>query len=119
MIVLAGGKDVLGREAEASARTVWGNVINADPDIIVLMPCGFDLGRTLEEARAARLPEGWHGLSAVRSNNVYAVDGSAFFSRSGPRVVDGLEVLAEIIHPDLFPRISPPEAWVRVSAVDM
>ena len=119
MIVLAGGKDVLGREAEASARTVWGNVINADPDIIILMPCGFDLDRTLEEARGARFPEGWQGLGAVRSNNVYAVDGSAYFSRSGPRVVDGLEVLAEIIHPDLFPRKSQSEAWVRVAAADL
>ena len=119
MIDLAGGKDVLGREAAASAPTVWDSVINADPDMIVLMPCGFDLGRTLEEARGARFPDGWQGLGAVRSNSVYAVDGSAYFSRSGPRVVDGLEVLAEIIHPELFPRKFPPEAWVPVAAAEL
>ena len=116
MIGLAGGKDVLGREARASARTVWDSVINSDPDMIVLMPCGFDLDRTLQEARRAPFPDGWQDLGAVRSNSVYAVDGSAYFSRSGPRVVDGLEVLAEIIHPQLFPRRTPPEAWVRIGA---
>ena len=119
MIGLAGGEDVLGREATSSARTVWSNIINADPDMIVLMPCGFDLDRTLQEARWARFPDGWQRLAAVRSNSVYAVDGSAYFSRSGPRVVDGLAVLAEIIHPELFPRRSPAEVWVRVATADL
>ena len=116
MVRLAGGRDELGREGLASSEIRWERIAAADPEIVVLMPCGFSLERTLDEVRRVRLPEAWQGLSAVRAGQVYAVNGSAYFNRPGPRVVDGLRILAEIIHPERFPRTMPPDAWRRVDA---
>ena len=66
------------------------------------MPCGFSAGRALEEMEKTVLPDEWHGLDAVTRGEVYVVDGSSYFNRPGPRVVDGLEILAQIFHPELF-----------------
>lgn len=108
MVELAGGYDVLGRKGEPSAKIPWKQVVELAPDIIVLMPCGFDMQRTAQEATTLELLDGWHDLPAVKGGKVFAVNGHAFFSRPGPRLVDGLEILAHIIHPDIFPlQISP------------
>lgn len=103
LVDLAGGKAGLGRPAEPSQRISWGDVIAFAPEVIVLTPCGFDLERTVREAREV-LPHrmGWSALPAVRAGRVYAVDGNSYFSRPGPRIVESLELLAEIIHPELF-----------------
>jgi iron complex transport system substrate-binding protein len=114
MIRSAGGHDGLGREGQPSAEVAWAAVAAYDPEVVVLMPCGFDLGRTLEEVGRAERPAAWAGLAAVRTGRVYAVNGSAYFNRPGPRIVEGLEILGEILHPDRFPRQSPPDAWRRV-----
>ncbi|HEX9372997.1 MAG TPA: BtuF-related (seleno)protein, partial [Roseiflexaceae bacterium] len=78
----------------------------------VVTPCGFDLERTIAEARRA-LPRrtGWNALPAVRGGRVYAVDGNAYYSRPGPRIVDSLELLAELIHPEHFAGYGPAGAW--------
>lgn len=77
------------------------------PEILVLMPCGFDVDRILGEIDLlSRLP-GWDDLSAVQERKVFAVNSHAYYSRSGPRLVDGLEVLAHIVHPGLFPCVIP------------
>ncbi len=114
MIRLAGGVDGLGVERSPSREVSWESVAACDPELVVLMPCGFDLSRTLQEARATRFPPEWHRLTAVRQGRVFAVDGSAYFNRPGPRVVDGLEILSEILQPDLFPAL-PPARHVRVT----
>lgn len=114
MVRRAGGRDGLGREGRPSTEIAWPEVAAYDPEVVVLMPCGFDLSRTIAELdRAARPPE-WHRLSAVRAGQVYAVNGSAYFNRPGPRIVEGLEILAEILHPDRFPRTAPHDAWRRL-----
>ena len=113
---LAGGLDGLGREGYHSTVASWEQVAAYNPEIVVLMPCGFHLDQNLQEAARTSFPEAWRRLDAVRSGRVYAVDGSSYFNRPGPRIVDGLEILAEIIHPELFPRTKPPEAWQRVEA---
>lgn len=115
MVRLAGGRDELGREGLPSSRVTWDRIAAVDPEIVVLMPCGFTLERTLDEAGRVTLPEAWRGLSAVRSGQVYAVNGSAYFNRPGPRVVDGLRILAEIIHPERLPRRMPADAWQRTA----
>ena len=108
MVELAGGQDVLGRKGEPSAKIDWNKVVELAPDVIVLMPCGFDVSQTLRGAPALRQLEGWRELSAVKAGRVFAVNGHAFFSRPGPRLVDGLELLAHIIHPEVFPmQVSP------------
>ncbi len=111
----AGGRDELGREGYPSTQVSWRRVTEYDPEIVVLMPCGFTLDRTLEEFAHVTLPEEWSGLSAVRSGRIYAVNGSAYFNRPGPRIVLGLQILAEIIHPEVFTRTTPPGAWQRLA----
>lgn len=112
LVALAGGQPGIGTPHADSRRVLWGDVIAFAPEVIVVTPCGFDLARTVEEARQA-LPSrtGWEALPAVRSGRVYAVDGHAYFSRPGPRIVDSLELLAELIHPELFAGWGPPDAW--------
>jgi iron complex transport system substrate-binding protein len=108
MVELAGGHDVLGRKGEPSAKIDWNKVVELAPDVIVLMPCGFDVPRTLGEAAVLKRLAGWHDLPGVKAGKVFAVNGHAFFSRPGPRLVDGLELLAHIIHPEIFPmQVSP------------
>jgi len=111
LVGLAGGRPGLGAAGEPSRRVSWGDVIAFAPEVIVLTPCGFDLERAVAEAEAI-LPRrtGWSALPAVRNGRVYVVDGNAYFSRPGPRIVDSLELLARLIHPDLFPGSGPPQA---------
>lgn len=115
MIRLAGGRDEMGREGAPSVEVSWDQIAEYDPDVLVLMPCSLSLERTLDELARTRLPEAWSRLAAVRSGCAYAVESAKYFSRAGPRTVDGLEILAEIIHPELLPRTSPPDAWRRLA----
>jgi iron complex transport system substrate-binding protein len=95
MVEIAGGDEVLGKAAAKSERIAPERVLEASPEIIVLMPCGFSLERTIEEYKRTTFLPGWSG-------EVYAVDGSSYFNRPGPRLVDGVEILAEIFHPNVY-----------------
>jgi iron complex transport system substrate-binding protein len=99
-VAFAGGRDVLGEPGARSRDVTLDDVAAADPDIVVLMPCGFDAERAVRESRDLAAQPGWARLRAVREGRVYAVDGNAYFSRPGPRVVDGIELLGSILHPD-------------------
>lgn len=96
MTGLAGGDDVLGEAGQPSRRLSWEEVLDAQPDVIVLMPCGFDTERTLREFRTALHPDSWQDVPAVRTRQVYAVDANAYFSRPGPRLARGIEILSEV-----------------------
>jgi iron complex transport system substrate-binding protein len=98
MVALAGGRDVLGRAGEPSFKVEWQNVVDARPDVLLLMPCGFDTRRAVKESEPLRALPGWDELPAVKRENVYAFNGSAYFSRPGPRLVNGLEILSRILH---------------------
>jgi iron complex transport system substrate-binding protein len=115
VVALAGGREVLGRPGRPSFRVEWEAIAAAAPEVVVLTVCGFDVARTCAElpAVAARLE--WRSLPAVAAGRVYATDGSAYFSRSGPRLIDGLEILAAILHPDAVTWTVPPNAWVRLA----
>lgn len=117
MVTLAGGTPVIGVAGEASPRVAWETVQEAAPDVIVLTCCGFDIERTLHEA-SLTLPQraGWAELPAVQHGRVYAVDGNAYYSRPGPRVVEGLELLAYLLHPHLFPELAGVAASVPFTA---
>ena len=97
MIEIAGGRAVLAQAGEKSVRLRWEQVRDAAPDILVVMPCGYDLPATVAQYKGMAFPEGWRDLRAVRHGHVYAVDGSAYFSRPGPRLVEGLEILSHIL----------------------
>jgi iron complex transport system substrate-binding protein len=116
MVRLAGGEDVLGREGEPSARVTWPEVAAAAPDVVVVMPCGFDTERAARELAAVQDRPEWRGLPAVARGAVWVTNGSAYFSRPGPRMVDGLEILAHALHPDLFP--APPARDLRSAPTD-
>lgn len=112
LIELAGGQPGLGKAHADSRRIAWDDVIAFAPEVIVVTPCGFDLSRAMEEAlRVLPYRTGWEALPAVRKDRVYVVDGNAYFSRPGPRIVDSLELLAELIHPDLFAGWGAHNAW--------
>lgn len=107
MVSLAGGEDLLAAPGDPSVRLGWEAVFNAAPEVLILMPCGFDVERTSREARSLSEIPGWKHLPAVRENRVWAVDANSYFSRPAPRLVDGVEILARILHPEAFP--DPPE----------
>jgi iron complex transport system substrate-binding protein len=113
LVELAGGHDVLGRPGEDSVRVEWEAVVAADPEVLVLACCGHGVERTLQDLPLLRSRPGWSSLRAVRAGRVYACDGSAYFSRPGPRLIDSLEILAELIHPELWAGRFPDRGVVR------
>jgi iron complex transport system substrate-binding protein len=101
MVGVAGGEELFARPGEPSVRLSWDKVFEAAPEVIVLMPCGFDANRAVEEARRvlSGLP-GWGELPAVKEGRVWAVDANSHFSRPAPRLVEGVEILVCILHPE-------------------
>lgn len=97
MVAIAGGEDVLGRPGEPSFVVDWEAVQAARPEVVVVMACGFDLERTRREIHLLTRRPGWEGLPAVRSGRVYLTNATAYFNRPGPRIVRGLEILAELL----------------------
>lgn len=106
LVEIAGGEDALANPGRPSYRIEWERVLHFAPEIIVLTCCGFELARCEHEASILASFEGAAGIPALQNGRVYATDGSHFFSRPGPRIVESLEILAHLIHPELFP---PPQ----------
>lgn len=102
LVTLAGGRDLFGTAGAHAPWMTWEDLCRRDPEVIVALPCGFDLPRTRAELATVRLHEGWAKLSAVRTGRVVVTDGNQFFNRPGPRLVESLEILAEILHPHEF-----------------
>ncbi len=115
MVELAGGTDELARKETDSVRIPWSDVLDWSPEIIVFTPCGFNLEKALEQVGHLESQPGWADLPAVRNQRVYAVDANSYFARPGPRVVDGTELLAHLIHPDMFGWNGPADAVRAVS----
>ncbi len=117
MVEMAGGVEALGAPGVDSRRVKWEQVVAAQPEVLVCMFCGFDVPRSLDDVRQlAQRPE-WKGLPAVQRGDIWVTHGSAYFSRPGPRLVDGLELLAQILHPEVFPRRFGDEQAVRFTPV--
>ena len=102
MVEYAGGGDKLAERGQPSRYVEWDSVLKYDPEVIILMPCGFTTSKTMEQARYFFEQPGAKRLNAVRNDRVYATDGHNYFSRSGPRLFDGIRTLAHVIHPELF-----------------
>ncbi len=101
-VEIAGGTEIFGRVGELSVRVSMEEVAAGRPDVIVLCPCGFYAGDIERELASTRFPDGWDDLPAVKNGQVWAVDASAYYSRPGPRVVEGAELLSRILHPEVF-----------------
>src|SRR5713226_1696142 len=110
MVDYAGGVEGLGRLGKPSHRIEWSEVLEYQPEIIVLSPCGFDANQVMKEAHVLASYQEWEKIPAFQSSRIYAVNASAYFSRSGPRVADGLEILALIVNPKLSTENPHPEA---------
>ena len=112
----AGGWDLLGADGDRSVETTWDAVAEVDPEKLILMPCGFHLPETVAEWARTPKPSWYRELTAVHRGQVFAVDGSSYFSRPGPRVIDGIELLAEILDPDAFVDTAPIGSWTPIPA---
>ena len=115
MVRIAGGFDKLGREGADSVRIQWEDVLQWKPEVLIVMPCGFGLEKAVEETRQLTSYPGWGDLPAVRNGRVYAVDANSYFARPGPRVVEGTELLAHLLHPELFEWKGPANAFRRLA----
>jgi iron complex transport system substrate-binding protein len=114
MVRIAGGVDEISREGSDSIRISWQDVLAWSPEILVVMPCGYHLEKVIALAAKLRTLPGWRDLPAVRNRQVYAVDASSYFARPGPRVVEGTELLAHLIHPEAFFWQGPQCAYQRL-----
>ena len=115
LIELAGGENILGKPGKHSPYISWETLLASDPDVVVVMPCGFDLERTRQEMLAdLELHPEWKQLRAVQNDQLFICDGNAYFNRPGPRLVDSLEILTEILQPT-GDRLYPKTAWQKLS----
>ncbi|WP_373541044.1 cobalamin-binding protein [Chamaesiphon sp.] len=114
LVEMAGGKTIGGVTGQHSPRISWDELIAADPDIIIFMPCGFDLDRTRTEAQPLTQHPQWERLSAVKQNRVYITDGNAYFNRPGPRLVESLEILTEILNLQVCNYGHHGNGWVKL-----
>jgi iron complex transport system substrate-binding protein len=103
LVELAGGHEVIGTAGSRSQTIAWETLIAAAPEVMVIACCGFDIGRALQDMSILTANQHWQALPCVQANRVYVADGSSYFSRPGPRLIDSLEILSHALHPQLHP----------------
>jgi len=103
LVDIAGGCESMGVAGERSVTTSWESIVKADPEFMMIACCGFGVERTMQDIPLLRSYPGWSDLSCVKTDRVFVVDGSAYFSRPGPRLVDSLEIMANAMHPAVHP----------------
>lgn len=113
LIAMAGGENLFGQAGRHSPWMAWEDLAAADPDVIVVQPCGFDIARTRKEMQRMEARPGWARLKAVRADRVVVADGNRYFNRPGPRLAESLEILAEVLHPGVFDFGHQGTGWVR------
>jgi iron complex transport system substrate-binding protein len=111
MVEIAGGTDALSVKGGDSVRVPWSDVLQWAPEVMIISPCGFNLRSVIERADRLSGFSGWERLPAVAAGRVFAVDANSYFARPGPRVIDGTELLAHLLHPQLFPWTGPADAF--------
>lgn len=113
LVEMAGGTNLFGEAGEHSSWVTWEQIKAANPEMLVMMPCGYDMPKTLSEMPALTGRDDWRELRAVREGEVYITDGNQYFNRPGPRLADSLEILAEILHPQHFDFGHQGRGWQR------
>lgn len=113
LVEIAGGNPVLAENGKHSPFVEWQQIYDENPEVIIIAPCGFTIGRTLQEIDLILNLPGWRDLNAVKNNRIYIADGNAYFNRSGPRIVDTIEMLAEMITPKYFAFGYEGEGWIK------
>ena len=113
LVSIAGGIPILVKESEHSVYVQWDEIRLSDPEVLIVMPCGFPIERTLGEIDLLLQLPGFDQLKAVKNNRVYIADGNRYFNRPGPRIVDSIEILAEIINPKQFIFGYEGDGWIK------
>ncbi|MCY4065891.1 MAG: ABC transporter substrate-binding protein, partial [Rhodospirillaceae bacterium] len=113
LVDMAGGRNLFGAAGEPAPWIDWEDLRAADPDIVLVLPCGFGIERSMAEMPALTAQPGWPDLRAVRNGRVFVTDGNRYFNRPGPRLAESLEILAEILHPAHFGFGREGEGWRR------
>jgi iron complex transport system substrate-binding protein len=114
LVDMAGGTELFGKAAEHSHWITWEDLKAADPDVLVMLPCGYNIEKTRAELSVLTEWGDWGDLAAVKQGQVYITDGNQYFNRPGPRLVESLEILAEILHPDIFNFKHEGSGWIQV-----
>ena len=114
LIRVAGGENLFGEAGKHSPWMKYNDLLEQDPEIIIVMPCGYDIKKSLIEIKTLESKKGWGSLKAVRNRNVYITDGNQFFNRPGPRIIESLEILLEIIHPELSESKHIDSGWIKL-----
>ena len=115
LIRVAGGKNLFGEAGKHSPWMKYNDLVEQDPEIIIVMPCGYDIKKSLIEIKTLESKKGWGSLKAVRNRNVYITDGNQFFNRPGPRIIESLEILLEIIHSDFSESKHIDSGWIKLN----
>ena len=113
MINIAGGTPILTENGKHSPFINFQQIVTENPEIIIIIPCGFSIQRTLQEINLLVEQKGWQDIDAVKNNQIYIADGNQYFNRPGPRIIDSIEILAEIINPKLFSYGYEGSGWIR------
>ncbi len=114
LVAMAGGVNLFGEAGKHAPWMEWRQLVERDPDVILVLPCGFDIARTRQEMPALTAKPEWPRLRAVRSGRVFLLDGNQFFNRPGPRLAESLEILAEVLHPEAFRFGHEGAGWQRL-----
>jgi iron complex transport system substrate-binding protein len=114
LVEMAGGHNLFGTAGAHSPWLTWDELRRADPDILIVLPCGYDMDKTEQEMPPLTTRPDWPALRAVRTGQVFITDGNQYFNRPGPRLVESLEILAEILHPGHFQFGHEGTGWRRL-----
>jgi iron complex transport system substrate-binding protein len=117
LVEMAGGENLFGEAGKHSPWMTWEELVASNPDILIVTPCGFDITRTLEEMSLLSQKPEWSELKAVQESRVFVADGNQYFNRPGPRVVESLEILAELFHPNDFHFGHEKTGWIRFNEI--
>jgi len=113
LVEMAGGVNLFGEAGKHAPKMTWEQLVERDPDVIVVLPCGWDIAKSRQEIGVLSSKPEWPQLKAVRTGRVYLTDGNQFFNRPGPRLVESLEILAELLHPEAFAFGHEGTGWER------
>jgi iron complex transport system substrate-binding protein len=114
LVEIAGGRSLFAQPGEHSPWLDWASLSEADPEVILLLPCGFKIAQTMRDLNLLTENSAWASLRAVKQGRVYAIDGHHFFNRPGPRLVESAEIVAEILHPDRLAFGHRGTGWISI-----
>lgn len=117
LVEMAGAVNLFGENGRHSPYMSWDELKASNPDLIIVAPCGFDVARTLQDMPFMVQRDGWHDLRCVKEGKVFVADGNQYFNRPGPRVLESLEMMSEMTHPEHFPAKHQGHGWIRFSGI--